>query len=354
LSAGIRYASVWEDADVLCRALAPRAKGGKVLSIASAGDNALALLSLGARRVVAVDLNPDQLACVEIRRAAFAGLPDPQVAPFLGVGPDPGRRRAYDGLRHRLEPAARRFWDAHPDWVEAGVMHAGRFERYLFLFGRRFLPLLQPGPWRRALLGSDEPAVQDRIYRQGWDHPLWRGFFKLFFSRALMGAFGRERAFYAQVQGSVADRILERTRRAFCTVPAASNPYLQAIVHGGFQAQALPYYLRPAVRPLIRARLERLHCHLGPVQDAPGGPFHAFNLSDLFEYLDPTAFASVYGALVGRAAPGARLAWWNLLLERRSPLAGRGVRRLTAQAARLHKQERAWFYGSLELDEVLA
>ncbi|CAN5264218.1 hypothetical protein BH23GEM4_BH23GEM4_17410 [soil metagenome] len=42
----IRYASVWEDADVLCEALAPVAPGGRLLSVASAGDNALALLTL--------------------------------------------------------------------------------------------------------------------------------------------------------------------------------------------------------------------------------------------------------------------------------------------------------------------
>ena len=35
----VRYASVWEDADVLCAALAPVGRGGKLVSIASAGDN---------------------------------------------------------------------------------------------------------------------------------------------------------------------------------------------------------------------------------------------------------------------------------------------------------------------------
>ncbi len=46
----IRYGSVWEDADVLCEALAPVAPGGRLLSIASAGDNVLALLTLDPAR----------------------------------------------------------------------------------------------------------------------------------------------------------------------------------------------------------------------------------------------------------------------------------------------------------------
>jgi hypothetical protein len=40
----VRYANVWEDAEVLCAALAPAA-GRRLLSIASAGDNAFALLA---------------------------------------------------------------------------------------------------------------------------------------------------------------------------------------------------------------------------------------------------------------------------------------------------------------------
>ncbi|HXB96492.1 MAG TPA: DUF3419 family protein [bacterium] len=351
---GIRYASVWEDADVLCRALAPVARRGRLLSIASAGDNALALLTLDPARVVAADMNPAQLACVELRVAAFQGLADADLAAFLGVGPDPRRSRRYEGLRKRLSPAARDFWDGRPADVAAGVVHAGRFERYLRFFGRRVLPALQPGPWREAFYAMDDPARQAELYRRRWDHPLWRGFFKVFFSRAVMGAFGRDPAFFNQVRGQVGVQLLERTRRAFTQLPAAGNPYLQYIVRGNFQAGALPLYLRPAARGVIRRRLDRLRLHQGLIQDAPGGPFHGFNLSDLFEYLSPEAFQGVYAALLRQARPKARLAWWNLLLERRSPAAPARVRRLTREAARLHAQEKAWFYGSLELDEVRA
>lgn len=348
----IRYASVWEDADVLCEALAPVAKGGRLLSIASAGDNALALLTLDPRRVVAADMNAAQLACVELRVAAFKGLKDGEVASFLGVGADPGRRRMYDGLRKRLSPAAQAFWDARPAEVAGGILHAGRFDRFLRFFGRRVLPLLQPGPWREELFRLDDPAQQARLYAARWDHPLWRGFYRLFFSRTVMGAFGRDPAFFNQVEGQVGDKLLERTQRAFCALPAASNPYLQYIVHGDFNARALPLYLRPSARPVIRKRLDRLRLYQGYIQDAPGGPFDGFNLSDLFEYLPQEAFLGVYGALVAKARPKARLAWWNMLLERRCPLPVTKLRRLEKLAERLHAREKAWFYGSFQLDEV--
>ena len=44
----IRYAQCWEDADVLVEALAPQ-PGHTLVSICSAGDNTLALLTAGRR-----------------------------------------------------------------------------------------------------------------------------------------------------------------------------------------------------------------------------------------------------------------------------------------------------------------
>src|SRR5687767_9317141 len=146
----IRYGSVWEDADVLCEALSPVARGGRLLSIASAGDNALALLTLDPAEVVAVDLNPAQLACLELRIAAFRTLDDRELLAFLGMPPETletpvppiaasvASPTRYDGaasaaevpkgsnpvsgkwryatyarLRPALPPHAAQFWDAH-------------------------------------------------------------------------------------------------------------------------------------------------------------------------------------------------------------------------------------------------
>src|SRR5690606_34066661 len=138
----IRYASVWEDADVLCDALAAVAPGGRLLSVASAGDNALALLTLDPAEVVAVDLNPAQLACLELRVAAFRRLDDAELLPFLGVG-DAGRRLdAYRRLRSELSAEASAFWDARPELIERGAIHVGKFERYLRTFRQWVLPTI--------------------------------------------------------------------------------------------------------------------------------------------------------------------------------------------------------------------
>src|SRR5262249_50826443 len=137
----IRYAQCWEDADVLVAGLAPR-PGDVCVSIASAGDNSLALLAFAPARVVALDLSEAQLACVALRAAAYRELEHPQLLELLGSRPSAGRAALYARCRPLLAPGPRDFWDAHPDEVAAGIGGAGKFERYFRLFREWALALV--------------------------------------------------------------------------------------------------------------------------------------------------------------------------------------------------------------------
>ena len=349
----IRYASVWEDADVLCEALAPTARGGRLLSIASAGDNALALLTLEPAEVVAVDVSAPQLACMELRMAAFKRLEYAGVLAFLGVAEDGRRAETYRGLRGELSEGARAFWDAQPEVVAGGIIHAGRFERYLRTFRTRILPLVHPRRRIERLRERKTPAEQASFYTRQWDTWRWRLLFRLFFSRAVMERMGRDPAFFTHVEGSVGDRLLARTRRALTELPVHSNPYLAYIVTGNYPPEALPRYLRPEWFAAIRDRLDRVQLVRGGIETAADGPFDGYNLSDIFEYMSPAEHERCYAALVARAAPGARLVYWNMLAPRSRPeaLAGR-AHPLRTKAEALHARDLAWFYGALHVDVV--
>src|SRR5215831_2072422 len=252
----VRYGSVWEDADVLCDSLAPVARGGRLLSIASAGDNALALLTLDPAEVVAVDLSPAQIACVELRIAAFQELEYDERLAFLGVTSSPDRETAYARLRGRLTARSRAFWDEHPVGIAGGAIHAGKFERYFHLFRRWVLPLVHSRRTIEALRALGSLDEQRAFYRDRWDTWRWRALFHLFFSRAVMGRLGRDPEFFAGVEGPVATRILERTRWALTEIPVATNPFFAYIMTGTFTAAALPRYLEPGHEAAIRAGLE--------------------------------------------------------------------------------------------------
>jgi S-adenosylmethionine-diacylglycerol 3-amino-3-carboxypropyl transferase len=350
----IRYASVWEDADVLCEALAPAAEGGRLLSVCSAGDNTLALLTLDPVEVVATDLNPAQIACLELRVAAFLGLEDRELLPFLGVEYTNRRAGMYSHLRPSLSDQSRSFWDAHPALVSRGIIHVGKFERYLRAFRRFLLPLVHGRRTLDALTTSRPLPEQREFYRERWNTRRWRLLFSLFFSRAVMGRLGRDPALFDHVEGPAAERILRRTEYALTEIPTATNPYLVYIMTGNYSPGALPRYLRPAERDVIRSRLHRLSWRLGGVEAAEGS-FHGFNLSDVFEYMSDTEHVRIYGELLERSHPGARLVYWNMLAERSSPPEFSSRARPLHDLARgLHARDRAWFYQRLHVDEVVA
>ena len=348
----IRYGSVWEDADVLCEALAPVAKGGRLLTIASSGDNALALLTLDPAEVVAVDLSPAQLACVSIRVAAFSELEDEALLDFLGVTPSANREETYKRLRTVMPDYARAFWDAHLDLVREGVIHAGKFEAYFSMFRRRLLPLIHPKRRVEGLLQPRSPEERRRFYSEVWDTWRWRFLFRLFFSRWVCGRLGRDPAFFEHVEGPIATRMLARTKHAFSELPTDTNPYLTYVMTGNYRSGALPRYLRPEYRGIVRERISRIRTLLGPAEKAEG-PFDGFNLSDIFEYMSSTEHERVYTALLDSAVPRARLAYWNLFVPRTAPLALRDRSGpLLELSKNLHSKDLAWFYQSFHVDEV--
>jgi S-adenosylmethionine-diacylglycerol 3-amino-3-carboxypropyl transferase len=353
---GIRYAQCWEDADTLLEALAIQ-PGDVCLAIASAGDNALAMLSRGPRRVIALDLSPAQLACVELRVAAYRELSHPELLELIGSTPSKRRGLLYRRCRSQLSLAVRAFWDAHPTEITAGIGGAGKFEHYFAVFRRRVLPLVHGRRLAQALLRGGTPRQRHEFYERQWDSWRWRLLFRIFFSRFVMGRMGRDPSFFSYVEGSVADRILERTRYAVTALDPAANPYLQWIMTGR-HTTALPFALRPENFDAIRAHLDRLEWRCQSIEDfldsAGANAIDRYNLSDIFEYMSPENYERLLARLTACGRRGGRLAYWNMLVPRSRPESmARQLRPLTELARKLHRQDKAFFYSDFIVEEIV-
>jgi S-adenosylmethionine-diacylglycerol 3-amino-3-carboxypropyl transferase len=351
----VRYANVWEDAEIVRAALRP-GPDRRMLSIASAGDNAFALLAAGAE-VMAADLSAAQISLVELKRTALRRLGYEDLLAFLGLRRgEEDRRSVYERLERDLPAQARDFWREHLDDVATGVVHCGKFEAYFQLFRDWVLPLVHRRKTVLALLEERDAAGRQAFYRGTWDNLRWRLLFRIFFSRFVMGRLGRDPELFRYVEGAVAERILERVEYVLTVLPVHSNSYVESILTGRFR-QALPLYLRPEVWPDLRRNLDRLTLFEGPIQEAAhayrGEGFDGFNLSDIFESMDAETSAAVYGRLVEAARPGARLAYWNMLVPRRlAPTQPGRVRSLDAEARELFARDLAFFYNAFVLEEV--
>ena len=166
----LRYAQCWEDADVLLEALDIQ-PGHVCLSIASGGDNTLAMLSRSPERVIAVDRNPAQIACLELKVAAYRLLEYEEVRELLGSLPSCRRERLYRGLRPSLSADARRFWDARPEAIAMGIGEAGKFEGYFRLFRSRVLPLIHSRERVAHLLLGGPRVARGDLLRCRLGHP---------------------------------------------------------------------------------------------------------------------------------------------------------------------------------------
>lgn len=352
---GIRYAQLWEDADVLLMGLG-RKPGATLVSICSAGDNALAMLTLDPARVVVVDLSAAQIECLKIRMMAFRLLDHPAFLELMGARPSDRRGELLDRVVSALPSASQAFWAPLRDGVLAhGLGGIGKFERYFRILRRYVLPLVHGRDTVDAIFVSRPPAERERFMRTRWNTWRWRLLLQVFFSRFTMGRLGRDPAFFDHVEGSVADHVARRAVHAAVELDPADNPYLHWILKGAHGA-ALPLAWRAEHFETIRARLDRLDIRQGALEIfvSTGERADGFNLSDIFEYMTPEAYAAVYESVLKAANPGARLVYWNMMVPRRSPpdFASR-VRRVVDVEERGKAADKAFFYSDFVVEEVV-
>lgn len=351
----IRYAQCWEDADILLDALDIQ-PGESCLSIASAGDNTLAMLSKSPGRVIALDLNTAQLNCLELRVAAYRELTHIELLELIGSCPSNRRRDLYQRCRNQLSSSTLSFWDAHLSDIDNGIGNAGKFEHYFKLFRTCVLPLIHSRKTVDALLKPKSHGEQLSFYNNLWDNWRWRLLFRIFFSRKVMGKMGRDPEFFTYVEGSVADRILARTRFALTEISTSDNPYLQWILTGSHKT-ALPYALRLENFDAIRANLDKLTWQCRPLEDyldeAGKNSIDKYNLSDIFEYMSIDNYHKLLERLVHSGNPGGRLAYWNMLAPRKRPESmAEMLLPLDDIAHRLFQLDKAFFYSDFVVEEI--
>lgn len=351
----IRYSQCWEDADVLLKALDFK-PGSHILSICSAGDNTLSLLTGAPGKVTAVDVSAAQLALLELKSVAFRMLSHEEVLILIGVT-DGDRLSIYARLRDRLSHPTQALWDARKDDIRIGLGHIGKFERYFAVFRRYALPLVHSRKKVDKLLSGSDRKEREEFFKKVWNSASWRAMFRIFFSRKLMGFLGRDPAFFRYVQGGIAQSLLERTEYALTVMNPSENPYLRWILTGTY-GNILPHYLRPENFEAIRNNLDKLEWQQSSLEaylrTAPHQSIDGFNLSDVFEYTAPEKYHELLRRLINCGSSGARLVYWNMLAPRtRPPALADFLHSHDERARSLFCEDKAFFYSKLVIEEII-
>lgn len=348
----VRYANCWEDADILIQALAPR--GRHCVSIGSAGDNSFSLLAAGASHITITEMNPAQIACINLRIAAYQSLTHPEFLTLLGES-DGDRLPLYHKCQPHLDPSTRAYWDHFPQHIAQGFGRVGKFENYFTLFRNKVLPMVHPKKRIQSLLEPKSRNDRQTFYENSWNTWRWKLLFKLFFSRIVMGRLGRDPAFFKYVQGSVADRLLTRTRHALVNLDPSKNPYLHWILTGKY-GNNLPHALREENFEKIRNNLNRITIDPRPLEavlENAQQPFDAYNLSDIFEYMSDENTETLLRSIHVHSSPGTRLAYWNMLAPRSRPdTMSHLITPLHDLSTQLFLEDKAFFYSAFIVEEI--
>jgi S-adenosylmethionine-diacylglycerol 3-amino-3-carboxypropyl transferase len=350
----IRYANVWEDAEILLKAL-QMPENSRILSIGSAGDNCFALLTTNPQIVVAVDVNIVQLHLIELKRAAIRGLKDEEVWQFLGFRPSTDRWQTFLKIQQFLPNEVANYWQTQRLLIEKGIITQGKFERYFRLFAKKILPLIHSKKTIEELLRPKSAEEQQDFYTQKWNTWRWRLLFKVFFGKYVMGKLGRDPEFLKQVHIPVHQFIFNRAENHIKST-LSQHSFMFRYNLTGYFGDLLPPYLQPENLAVIRKNLDKLVLKQGFAEDAINdfGQFDAMNLSDIFEYMDSELFKETAKKLASGLKLHGKVAYWNLMVPRQlSKILPKLFSYKKDISESLAKEDKGFYYRSFFIEEKI-
>ena len=352
----IRYAQVWEDYTLLEQAFDIR-EDDCILSVGSAGCNVLALLRHRPRAIIAIDMSPAQIALMELKFTGIQHLAYPEFLALAGLSQRHQPLHLYQELAPFLSDASRDYWQRHQDTLASGFIHAGKLDRYFQVMQRDHLAQVWSTQDILGLLDAPSLEAQQEHFRQ-MATPAFEAVFAAYFSQSSIAKNGRDPAQFLYVEtGDVGTHFLQRFRRTCNQQWLRHNHYMEYFLTGTYRdLETGPLFLRPTHYHELKGLIDRIQIVNANLESylatLPSASLSYAALSDIFEYISPEASDDLFALLADKLQPGGRIAYWNLLVPRRSPPSlSAQWHHLDALSERLIERDRAWFYQSFHVEE---
>lgn len=318
----------------------------RALLVASGGCTA-ALLACQSqlRGLDLVDPNPAQLALTRLKLRLLRE-PVPERMQLLGHAPLPLEARA-ERLAALLQELSLPAQSLGPLETVArlGPDYAGRTER---LFAALRARLRDQQFDLRELVGLRAPAEQLRRIRPGTllGQGLARACEEVFALPNLEALFGVA-ATRNRVQ-PFEQHFAERLRHVLGSLPAAGNPWLWQLLIGRYPPGVPAPWLEQPPREQLPP-LRCLHTSLEDALEGEEGPWELIDLSDVLDWQEPDQARETLARARARLAPGGVLVVRQLNSAHDVPALSEGIAWDEEYAARLHEEDRSYFYRALHV-----
>ncbi len=352
----ILYAQCWEDPgiDRIAFRIQPH---DIVFSITSGGCNALSFLIDDPKKVICLDLSRYQNYLLSLKINAFRALSYDELLEFLGVRPSGTRPELFEKIKRFLPEEEKLYWNAKRKDIYRGIIHCGRYERYLHLLKRLFRILIG-GRVIDELYSATSREERDLLFTKKWDNFRWRLFCRIFLSRRFASMLF-DKAFYRYLDKDFSFKkyYMAAVKRAVTEFPLNENHFLAYILFGNYNRDNFPMYLRKENYDLIRDRLSRIETVTSGCQDyfrsLPEGSISKFNFTNIFEWMSADEFSNLLRETIRVATDGAILTYRNHLVTRRRPesLADQIIpdEKLSVE---LHGKDLSFIYKAYEVEHI--
>ena len=319
---GLVYAQIWEDPVADMAALEIPA-GGRIVTIASGGCNALSYLTADPGQIVAVDLNTAHIALGRLKIAALRHLPgQPEFARFFADAETDENLAAYrEHIRPNLDETSRRYWEGRDI---AGRRRIGGFARGVYKRGllgsfigtaHLIARLYRVDPCE--ILAARTMEEQRRIFEDRLSPIFDKRFVRWLCDQpASLYGLGIPPAQFNALAGeeSMADVLRRRLEKLACDFPLSENYFARQAFGRRYDVRdgnVLPPYLARENYAMIQALAERVDWHHRDMTSwlagEPDASIDRYILLDAQDWMDDSQLNAVWAQITRTARSGARV-----------------------------------------------
>jgi S-adenosylmethionine-diacylglycerol 3-amino-3-carboxypropyl transferase len=283
----------------------------------------LAFLLDDPAKVICLDMNRFQNYLLSLKISAFKTLGYNETLEFFGVQPSDRRWELYEKLKPILSEEEQLYWNNKKADINRGIIHCGKYERYMHLLKRVFRILIG-----RKIINElfNTTCIEEQriLFQEKWDNFKWRLFCRIFLSRAFASMLF-DKAFYKYLEPTFSFEKYYRSavRKAVTELPAKENYFLAYILSGNYFIDNLPVYLKKENYNFIRDHVDRIKMVTSGCQEylrsLPRDTISKFNFTNIFEWMSIEEFTLLLLETLRTAKNGAVITYRNHLVTRNRP-----------------------------------
>ena len=303
------------------------ADGDSLLCIAAAGEVPLSIAALKNVSIVAVDPSEDQLRLCRIKQQTALVLESPNAAGFLGYTRMSGKRREklFDKkIVSFLKKEDQDFWRKNMQCVRGGLIHCGKFERFIKKASRPALWIIGRKNFYR-LFDCNSRKEQEEIFDRYFAGILLKTIFKTAFHPWVYTNRGIDAVGMQHHQeGNIGDFFFNRFRNFCCSTPARDNFLLQYVFfRQSLFPGALPEYLKSENHRtflqnqskiiFVKSTMEQV------LTQVPPGKFNKIQLSNIGDWISKESMAGILVMIQEKTSPGSGVVMRHIYFEHPVP-----------------------------------